>query len=125
MLCHTWLLTLHSQGSDAGWGDLLSDLDPNGLALPSLQGKKIIGKKKTIREATAKDVAGYRDKDCPHSDVPGGDPGLDREHGGVPALNIHLPAETEGPENGPGESNLITSLLGLCKSKVWLQRWQG
>lgn len=83
--------------------------------------------KKTSREPTApsKDIAGYRDKDYPHSDAPGRDPGPDSEHYGVPALSSHLPAETEGPENGPGESNLITSLLGLCKSKVWPQRWQG
>uniref|UniRef100_A0A8C6N5P5 FHF complex subunit HOOK interacting protein 2B n=1 Tax=Mus spicilegus TaxID=10103 RepID=A0A8C6N5P5_MUSSI len=92
--------------------------DPELLAY-ILEGKKIIGKKKTARESTAppKDIAGYRDKDCPHSDALNRDPGLDKEHCGVPALSIHLPAETEGPENGPGESNLITSLLGLCKSK--------
>lgn len=80
----------------------------------------MIGKKKTARGSAAppKDIAGYRDKDCPHSDAPSGDPGLDKEYRGIPALSVHLPAETEGPENGPGESNLITSLLGLCKSKV-------
>ncbi|XP_060247401.1 FHF complex subunit HOOK-interacting protein 2B isoform X3 [Meriones unguiculatus] len=88
--------------------------DPELLAY-ILEGKKIINKKKTFRESTA--LPKDRDKDCPHSDAPGGDSGLDREHCGVPALNIHLPAGTEGPESGPGESNLITSLLGLCKSK--------
>ncbi|XP_052588763.1 FHF complex subunit HOOK interacting protein 2B isoform X3 [Peromyscus californicus insignis] len=91
--------------------------DPELLAY-ILEGKKIIGKK-TPREPTAlpEDMTGSRDKDCPRSDAPGRDPGLDREHCGVPALSSHLPAETEGPDNGPGESNLITSLLGLCKSK--------
>ncbi|XP_055465814.1 FHF complex subunit HOOK interacting protein 2B isoform X2 [Psammomys obesus] len=88
--------------------------DPELLAY-ILEGKKIINKKKTFRESTA--LPKDRDKDCPHSDAPGGDPGLDREHCGVPALNIHLPAGTKGPESGPGESNLVTSLLGLCKSK--------
>lgn len=94
---------------------------PTSASPPTFfQGKKIIGKKKTARESTAppKDTAGHRDKDCPHSGAPSRDPGLDKEHCAVPALNIHLSAETEGPENGPGESNLITSLLGLCKSKV-------
>lgn len=92
--------------------------DPELLAY-ILEGKKMIGKKKTARGSAAppKDIAGYRDKDCLHSDAPSGDPGLDKEYRGVPALSVHLPAETEGPENGPGESNLITSLLGLCKSK--------
>ncbi|XP_041531091.1 protein FAM160B2 [Microtus oregoni] len=91
--------------------------DPELLAY-ILEGKKMISKK-TSREPTApsKDIAGYRDKDCPHSAAPGRDPGPDSEHCGIPALSSHLPAETEGPENGPGESNLITSLLGLCKSK--------
>ncbi|XP_038949284.1 FHF complex subunit HOOK-interacting protein 2B isoform X4 [Rattus norvegicus] len=92
--------------------------DPELLAY-ILEGKKMIGKKKTARGSAAppKDIAGYRDKDCPHSDAPSGDPGLDKEYHGVPALSVHLPAVTEGPESGPGESNLITSLLGLCKSK--------
>ncbi|CAO2591529.1 FHF complex subunit HOOK interacting protein 2B [Lemmus lemmus] len=91
--------------------------DPELLAY-ILEGKKMINKK-TSREPAAPStgVAGYRDEDCPHSDAPGRGPGLDSEHCGVPALSSHLPAETEGPENGPGDSNLITSLLGLCKSK--------
>lgn len=39
-------------------------------------------------------------------------------------------AEMDEPDRGPGDSNLVTSLLGLCKSKVlatdgmsW--RWEG
>ncbi|XP_029410553.1 protein FAM160B2 isoform X1 [Nannospalax galili] len=88
--------------------------DPELLAY-ILEGKKIIDKKKAFRESTAlpKDTAGHRDKDYPHNR----DPQLDRECCGVPALNSPLPAKPEGTENGPGESNLITSLLGLCKSK--------
>nr|XP_044987464.1 FHF complex subunit HOOK interacting protein 2B isoform X1 [Jaculus jaculus] len=77
-----------------------------------LEGKKIGSRKKASRDYTAlpKDTASHRDKDRPHNSAPDG------EHCGPPALNSCLPAESEGP-GGPAESNLITSLLGLCKSK--------
>ncbi|XP_004630693.1 protein FAM160B2 isoform X2 [Octodon degus] len=85
-----------------------------------LEGKKIIGKKKSSRESTAlsKDTASHRDKDCCQNCAPDRAPQLDGECSGAQALDSHLPApvETEGPD-GPGESNLITTLLGLCKSK--------
>ncbi|XP_004848330.1 protein FAM160B2 isoform X2 [Heterocephalus glaber] len=83
-----------------------------------LEGKKIIGKKKSSRESLAlsKDTASHRDKDCCQNCAPDRGPQLDGEHCGAQALNSHLPAETEGTD-GPGESNLITSLLGLCQSK--------
>ncbi|XP_071466661.1 FHF complex subunit HOOK-interacting protein 2B isoform X1 [Marmota flaviventris] len=84
-----------------------------------LEGKKIISRKKAPRESTAlsKDSACHTDKDHFHSSAPDKGSQLDGEHCGAQALNSHLPAETEGPDSGTGESTLITSLLGLCKSK--------
>ncbi|XP_077887035.1 FHF complex subunit HOOK-interacting protein 2B isoform X2 [Ictidomys tridecemlineatus] len=84
-----------------------------------LEGKKIISRKKAPRESTAlsKDSACHTDKDHFHSSDPDKGSQLDGEHCGAQALNSHLPAETEGPDSGTGESTLITSLLGLCKSK--------
>lgn len=107
-----------------GWSGSHCDLH---LASPSLQGKKMIDKKKASRESTAlsKDTAGHRDKDCSHNSAPDREPQLDRECRGDPAWNGCLPAEPEGTGNGPGECNLITFLLGLCRSKVWPQSWQG
>uniref|UniRef100_A0A8D2ASZ2 FHF complex subunit HOOK interacting protein 2B n=1 Tax=Sciurus vulgaris TaxID=55149 RepID=A0A8D2ASZ2_SCIVU len=97
---------------------------PNGLHCdqgmsPSLQGKKIISRKAASRESTTlpKDSACHPDKDSFHSGAPDKGSQLDGEHCGAQALNSHLPAETEGPDSGTGESTLITSLLGLCKSK--------
>ncbi|XP_048186556.1 FHF complex subunit HOOK interacting protein 2B isoform X2 [Perognathus longimembris pacificus] len=78
-----------------------------------LEGKKIISKKK----AGVPDPSGHRDKGCSHSSVPDGRPQLDGVPHGAQALNSHLPVETEGPDGGTGDSNLITSLLGLCRSK--------
>lgn len=85
-----------------------------------MQGKKIISRKKAPRESTTlpKDSACHADKDYFHSVAPAKGSQLDGEHCGAQALNSHLPAETEGPDGGTGESTLITSLLGLCKSKV-------
>nr|XP_012998990.1 protein FAM160B2 isoform X2 [Cavia porcellus] len=82
-----------------------------------LEGKKIIGKKSS-RESTAlsEDTGSHRNKDCCQNCAPDRGPQLYGEHCGGQALNSHLPAETEGPDR-PGESNLITTLLGLCKSK--------
>ncbi|KAM9622625.1 FHF complex subunit HOOK-interacting protein 2B isoform 1-T1 [Trichechus inunguis] len=77
-----------------------------------LEGKKIIGKKKTSRESTTlpKEAAS-------HKEPPDREPKLDGEPGGAQASNTQLPAETKDPDGGIGESNLITSLIGLCKSK--------
>ncbi|KAM6220421.1 FHF complex subunit HOOK-interacting protein 2B [Rhynchocyon petersi] len=67
-----------------------------------LEGKKSIGKKKASRESVTLSKE---------------DSKRDREAGGAQASNAQLPAETEDPDGGIGESNLITSLIGLCKSK--------
>ncbi|XP_042523168.1 FHF complex subunit HOOK interacting protein 2B [Dipodomys spectabilis] len=78
-----------------------------------LEGKKIISKKK----AGPPDPSSHRDKDYSHNSFPDGRPQMDAVPHGARSLNSHLPAEMEGPDGGPGDSNLITSLLGLCKSK--------
>ncbi|XP_062940345.1 FHF complex subunit HOOK-interacting protein 2B isoform X2 [Cynocephalus volans] len=92
--------------------------DPALLAY-ILEGKKIVGRKKASREPTAlpKDTANHRDKDNSHSSAPDRGPPLEREPCGAQALSSRLPAGTEEPDGGTGENNLITSLLGLCKSK--------
>ncbi|XP_047407346.1 FHF complex subunit HOOK interacting protein 2B isoform X1 [Sciurus carolinensis] len=92
--------------------------DPE-LLMYILEGKKIIGRKAASRESTTlpKDSTCHPDKDSFHSGAPDKGSQLDGEHCGAQALNSHLPAETEGPDSGTGESTLITSLLGLCKSK--------
>uniref|UniRef100_A0A2I3GH89 FHF complex subunit HOOK interacting protein 2B n=1 Tax=Nomascus leucogenys TaxID=61853 RepID=A0A2I3GH89_NOMLE len=92
--------------------------DPELLAY-ILEGKKIVGRKKACGEPTAlpKDTASHRDKDCFHDGAPAR-PQLDEESCGAQALNSHMPAETEELDGGTTESNLITSLLGLCQSKV-------
>lgn len=79
-----------------------------------MQGKKTIGKKKASREATAplREAASVRDKDHPQSKAPDSGPC------GAWASSAQLPAETEEPDGPIGESSLITSLIGLCKSKV-------
>ncbi|XP_045253948.2 FHF complex subunit HOOK-interacting protein 2B isoform X1 [Macaca fascicularis] len=91
--------------------------DPELLAY-ILEGKKIVGRKKACGEPTAlpKDTASHRDKDCSHDGAPAR-PQLDGEPCGAQALNSHMPAETEQLDGGTAESNLITSLLGLCQSK--------
>ncbi|XP_008575326.1 PREDICTED: protein FAM160B2 isoform X2 [Galeopterus variegatus] len=92
--------------------------DPALLAY-ILEGKKIVGRKKASREPTAlpNDTANHRDKDNSHSSAPDRVPPLEREPCGAQALSSRLPAGTEEPDGGTGENNLITSLLGLCKSK--------
>ncbi|KAM9700443.1 FHF complex subunit HOOK-interacting protein 2B isoform 2-T5 [Dama dama] len=78
-----------------------------------LEGKKTIGRKKASREATAplREAASVRDKDRPPSKAP------DSGTCGAWASSAQLPAETEEPDGPIGESSLITSLIGLCKSK--------
>ncbi|XP_007949037.2 FHF complex subunit HOOK interacting protein 2B [Orycteropus afer afer] len=73
-----------------------------------LEGKKIIDKKKASRESTT-----LPNKAASHREALDRDP----EPGGAQASNAQLPAETEEPDSGTGERNLITSLIGLCKSK--------
>ncbi|XP_033285557.1 FHF complex subunit HOOK interacting protein 2B isoform X1 [Orcinus orca] len=75
-----------------------------------LEGRKTVGRKEASREATAllREAAGVKNEEQPHSKAP------DK---GARALSTQLPAETEEPDGGPGESTLITSLIGLCKSK--------
>nr|XP_055204870.1 FHF complex subunit HOOK interacting protein 2B isoform X1 [Gorilla gorilla gorilla] len=91
--------------------------DPELLAY-ILEGKKIVGRKKACGEPTAlpKDTTSHGDKDCSHDGAPAR-PQLDGESCGAQALNSHMPAETEELDGGTTESNLITSLLGLCQSK--------
>lgn len=81
---------------------------------PSLQGKKIVSRKKSSKEPITlpREAASIQDKDHPHSKSP------DLSPCKAQALTAQLPAETEEPDGGVGESNLITSLIGLCKSKV-------
>uniref|UniRef100_A0A8C8YYB5 FHF complex subunit HOOK interacting protein 2B n=1 Tax=Prolemur simus TaxID=1328070 RepID=A0A8C8YYB5_PROSS len=92
--------------------------DPELLAY-ILEGKKTVGRRKAPRDSTTlpRDTASHRDKDHSHSSAPARGPQLDGELCGAQASNSHLPAETEEPDCGTWESNLITSLLGLCKSK--------
>ncbi|KAM5264515.1 FHF complex subunit HOOK-interacting protein 2B isoform 2-T2 [Ctenodactylus gundi] len=84
-----------------------------------LEGKKIIGRKKSSRESAApsKDIASPKNKDSSPNSAPVRGPQLDGEDCGTQAVNDHLPAETEGSSGGHGEGNLVTSLLGLCRSK--------
>ncbi|KAB0396268.1 hypothetical protein E2I00_018974, partial [Balaenoptera physalus] len=86
-----------------------------------LEGKKTVGRKEASREATAlpREAAGIKNEEQPHSKAP------DRGAWGARALSTQLPAETEQPDGGTGESNLITSLIGLCKSKVPAGETQG
>ncbi|XP_032144336.1 protein FAM160B2 isoform X1 [Sapajus apella] len=91
--------------------------DPELLAY-ILEGKKIVARKKACGEPDAlpKDAASHRDKDCSHHGAPAR-PQRDGEPCGAQALNSPLLAETEELDGGTAESNLITSLLGLCRSK--------
>ncbi|XP_042790576.1 FHF complex subunit HOOK interacting protein 2B isoform X3 [Panthera leo] len=78
-----------------------------------LEGKKIVSRKKSSKEPITlpREAASIQDKDHPHSKSP------DMSPCKAQALTTQLPAETEEPDGGVGESNLITSLIGLCKSK--------
>lgn len=79
-----------------------------------MQGKKTVTRKKASKEPTAlpTETASIEDKDHPHSKAPNRDPYE------AWALTTQLSVETQEPDAGIGESNLITSLIGLCKSKV-------
>ncbi|XP_015413248.1 PREDICTED: protein FAM160B2 isoform X3 [Myotis davidii] len=74
-----------------------------------LEGKKTVAQKKASQESTAlpRETASIEDQDHPHCKAPDGDG----------ALTAQLPVEPQEPDEGIGESNLITSLVGLCKSK--------
>lgn len=78
-----------------------------------LEGKKMVSRKKSSREPSTlpREAANIPDKDDPHSKAP------DRSSGGAQALSPQPPAEMEEPGGGAADSNLITSLMGLCKSK--------
>ncbi|XP_034878398.1 FHF complex subunit HOOK-interacting protein 2B isoform X5 [Mirounga angustirostris] len=79
-----------------------------------LEGKKIVRRKKSFKEPTTlpREAASIQDKDHPRSKAP------DMSPCGARALSAQPPAETEEePDGAAGESNLITSLVGLCKSK--------
>lgn len=83
--------------------------DPALLAY-ILEGKKMVGRRKPSREPAGppRDTAGPGDKDPSHSRAPDGAPHLHGEPRG---------AQAEEPDGAAGENSLITSLLGLCKSK--------
>lgn len=85
-----------------------------GLTSPPLQGKKTVAQKKASKESTAlpRETASIEDQGHPHSKAPDGGPC------GAGALTTQLPVDSQEPDEGIGESNLITSLVGLCKSKV-------
>lgn len=73
----------------------------------------MVSRKKSSREpSTLPREAANIQKDDPHSKAP------DRSSGGARALSPQPPAEMEEPGGGAADSNLITSLMGLCKSKV-------
>ncbi|XP_036170804.1 protein FAM160B2 isoform X3 [Myotis myotis] len=74
-----------------------------------LEGKKTVAPKKASQESTSlpRETASIEDQDHPHSKAPDG----------AGALTAQLPVEPQEPDEGIGESNLITSLVGLCKSK--------
>ncbi|XP_032990741.1 FHF complex subunit HOOK interacting protein 2B isoform X2 [Rhinolophus ferrumequinum] len=78
-----------------------------------LEGKKTVARKKVSREPPALpgDMASIEDKDPPPSTT------SDTVPCGAGVLTTQLPADTEEPDGGIGENNLITSLIGLCKSK--------
>ncbi|XP_034517182.1 protein FAM160B2 isoform X4 [Ailuropoda melanoleuca] len=77
------------------------------------EGKKIVSRKKSSKEPTTlpREAASIQDKDQSHSKA------ADVSACGARALSAQLPAEMEEPDGRAGESNLITSLIGLCKSK--------
>ncbi|XP_036605486.1 protein FAM160B2 isoform X1 [Trichosurus vulpecula] len=73
-----------------------------------LEGKKVVGKKET---------SSHQDKSSPLEEPSSRVPKVDGESWGAQATGTHLPGGTEEPNNGLGENNLLTSLIGLCKSK--------
>lgn len=96
---------------------------PGLIQLP-LQGKKTVAKKKVSREPPTLpgETASIKDKDQPPSKT------SDMVSCGAGVLTTQLPADTEEPDGGIGENNLVTSLIGLCKSKVLAAetvRWGG
>ncbi|XP_074065216.1 FHF complex subunit HOOK-interacting protein 2B isoform X2 [Macrotis lagotis] len=72
-----------------------------------LEGKKVVGKKET---------SSHQDNSSPLEE-PSRVPKVDGESWRAQATGTHLPGGTEEPDNGLGENNLLTSLIGLCKSK--------
>ncbi|KAM8765793.1 FHF complex subunit HOOK-interacting protein 2B [Rhynchonycteris naso] len=78
-----------------------------------LEGKKSVARKQASKEPTAqpRETASLKDKDYPFDEA------SDRGPCGTWAFTTPLPLETQEPDRGIGESNLITSLIGLCKSK--------
>uniref|UniRef100_A0A452QE84 FHF complex subunit HOOK interacting protein 2B n=1 Tax=Ursus americanus TaxID=9643 RepID=A0A452QE84_URSAM len=78
-----------------------------------LEGKKIVSRKKSSKEPTTlpREAASIQDKDRSHSKA------ADVSACAARALSTQPPAEMEEPDGRAGESNLIASLIGLCKSK--------
>ncbi|XP_040482484.1 protein FAM160B2 isoform X2 [Ursus maritimus] len=78
-----------------------------------LEGKKIVSRKKSSKEPTTlpREAASIQDKDRSHSKA------ADVSACAAQALSTQPPAEMEEPDGRAGESNLIASLIGLCKSK--------
>ncbi|XP_049625400.1 FHF complex subunit HOOK interacting protein 2B [Suncus etruscus] len=73
-----------------------------------LEGKKMVSSKKIPRETTVlhREAASTRVNPAPNT-----------ASCGPWAEPTQSSAETDEPDRGPGDSNLVTSLLGLCKSK--------
>ncbi|XP_040827210.1 protein FAM160B2 isoform X2 [Ochotona curzoniae] len=92
--------------------------DPDLLAY-LLEGKKMIGRKKSSRETIAppRDTASLGYKDPAHGSAPAGGPQRPGEPRGAQAWSSPPSAEAEETDGGSGESSLITALLGLCRSK--------
>ncbi|XP_055974956.1 FHF complex subunit HOOK-interacting protein 2B [Sorex fumeus] len=77
-----------------------------------LEGKKMVSGKKASRETPTlpSEAASARDQPVPS-------PAPERAPRGAQAGSPQPPAETEEPDGGAGDSSLVTSLLGLCRSK--------
>lgn len=86
-----------------------------------MQGKKIVSRKKSSKEPTTlpREAASIQDKDRSHSKA------ADVSACAARALSTQPPAEMEEPDGRAGESNLIASLIGLCKSKVLAAEMRG
>lgn len=89
------------------------------LSQPPSQGKKMVNSKKIPRETTALHSEAVNTRVNPAPSTASCGPWVEP---------TQLSAETDEPDRGPGDSNLVTSLLGLCKSKVlatdgW--HWEG
>lgn len=78
-----------------------------------LEGRKTVSRKKASREPSIlpREAASIKDKEHPQSKGP------DRGPCGARALTTQLPDGTEEPDGETGESSLVTTLVGLCKSK--------